>query len=125
MTLKQYLATMFFFTVVCWVIWLFTAWTIDPFLTNWVGFFMFYFSLLLAIIGTSSILGFLIRFIALKKELAYYLVKEAFRQSFLFSGLIIISLMLLSKGLFSWINLLLLIVALSALEYFLLSYNKK
>jgi len=125
MTLKQYLTTMLIVTITCWLIWIFIVWTINPKVTNWIGFLLFYMSLFLALTGTAAIVGFAIRFVVMKKELAYRLVKEAFRQSFLFSGLIIISLMLLSKGWFSWFNLILLIIGLSALEYFLLSYQKK
>ena len=124
MTLKQYLIYMTLATLFCWLIWLGIVWTINPELTNWIGFAMFYAALFLSLVGTAAVLGFLVRFVALRKELAYYLVKEAFRQSFLLASLIIISLMLLSKGLFSWLNLILLIVGLSALEYFLLSYKK-
>lgn len=124
MTLKQYLIYMTLATLFCWLIWFGIVWTINPELTNWIGFAMFYAALFLSLVGTAAVLGFLVRFVALRKELAYYLVKEAFRQSFLLASLIIISLMLLSKGLFSWLNLILLIVGLSALEYFLLSYKK-
>ncbi|MCX6796045.1 MAG: hypothetical protein NTW06_00935 [Candidatus Falkowbacteria bacterium] len=125
MTLKQYLITMIIVTLICWLIWFYIIWSVNPETTNWFGFSLFYFSLFLALSGTASIMGFFVRFVALKKELAYRLVKEAFRQSFLFAGLIIISLVLLSKGLFSWLNLLLLIIGLSALEYFLLSWQKQ
>jgi len=65
---------------------------------------------------------FIIRFIFLKRELVFNSVKEAFRQSFLFSFFIIIILLLLSRNLFSWMNLIFLVAGLSVLEFFLLSY---
>ncbi|MEA1963054.1 MAG: hypothetical protein U9M94_02320 [Patescibacteria group bacterium] len=110
-------------TAVCWLIWLYVLWMINPVLTNWIGFVLFYFSLFLALIGTGAIFGFAVRFIALKKELAFRLVKESFRQSFLFALLIIISLILLSYSLFTWLNLILLIFGLSVLEFFMLSFT--
>lgn len=110
-------------TAVCWLIWAYVLWMINPALTNWIGFVLFYSSLFLALIGTGVIIGFAVRFIALKKELAFRLVKESFRQSFLFALLIIISLILLSYSLFTWLNLVLLIFGLSVLEFFMLSFT--
>ncbi len=88
------------------------------------GFSLFYLSLFLSLVGTASIAGFIIRFIALKRELVFNSVKEAFRQSFLFAIFIVAILLLLSQNLFSWLNLILLVVGLSMLEFFLISYNK-
>jgi hypothetical protein len=85
---------------------------------------LFYLSFFLALTGSAALLGFFIRFVILKHELAFRAVKEAFRQSFLFSFLIIASLFLLSRNLFTWVNLGLLIVGLTVLEFFLLSYTK-
>jgi hypothetical protein len=111
-------------TLLCWIAWGYILWTVNPETTNWPGFLLFYVSLFWAVTGTAALLGFVVRFVALKKELAFRSVKEAFRQSFLFAALIVISLMLLSKGLFSWLNLLFLVIGLSVLEFFLLSYEK-
>lgn len=124
MTLKSYLITMSLISLVCWGVFIFILWSINPATTNWIGFLLFYFSLFLALTGTAAIIGFVIRFIAMKKELAFRLVKEAFRQSFLFAALIVFSLFLLSKDLFNWLNLALLIISLSTLEFFLLSFSK-
>jgi hypothetical protein len=110
-------------TVICWSIWISLLFTIDPYVTNWIGFSLFYISLFLALTGTAALIGFVIRFIALKQELAFRIVKEAFRQSFLFAALIVVSLLLLSHDLFSWLNLILLVVGLSVLEFFLISYS--
>jgi len=123
MTLKSYLTLMIITTIICWGAWTYVLFTIDPSITNWIGFTLFYVSLFLAMIGTSAIAGFIIRFIAMKKEIAFRLVKEAFRQSFLFAILITASLMLASENLFSWLNLFLLVVGLTVLEFFLLSYT--
>ena len=124
MTLRQYLIAMSIMTLVCWVAWFYIIMIIDPTLTNWIGFLLFYLALSLALAGTAALAGFIIRFAALKQKLVFYSVKEAFRQSFLFSALIIASLLLLAQGLFTWLNLGLLIVSLSVLEFFLISYEK-
>ncbi len=124
MTLKAYLILMIITTLICWIAFGFVLWTVNPEVTNWIGFLLFYLSLFLASVGSAAIIGFLIRFVGLKRELAFYSVKEAFRQSFLFALLIVVVLFLLSKDLFTWLNLGLLIVGLSMLEFFLISYGK-
>lgn len=109
--------------LICWTAFGFILWTVNPEVTNWIGFLLFYLSLFLAASGTAAIIGFTVRFIGLKHELVFNSVKAAFRQSFLFAFLIIAALFLLSKGLFSWLNLILLIVGLSVLEFFMISYK--
>jgi hypothetical protein len=124
MTLKKYLLVMGVLTAVCWGIFLFVANLVDPTATNWLGYLLFYFSLLIALIGTTALIGFIFRFIALRKELAFNLVKVAFRQSFLFSLFVIIILILKSQHLFNWLNLSLLVIIFTVLELFLISVPK-
>jgi len=124
MNLKKYLIIMSILTAFCWAIFGYVIFTVDPNQTNIVGFSMFYSSLFISLVGTAAIFGFLVRFVGLKKDLAFKSVKEAFRQSFLFSLLVVIGLYLLSKDLFTWLNLLYLIGGLSILEFFLLGYEK-
>lgn len=124
MTLKTYIIIMSAMTAICWTAWVFVLFMINPLVTNWIGFAMFYSSLFLALVGSSALIGFVVRFTYLKQELVWRLVKEAFRQSFLFAILIVVSLILLSKDLFSWLNLLFLILGLSILEFFLISYGR-
>jgi len=125
MPLKSYLVIMLMATVVCWTVFAFIVLNIDPFATNRIGFGLFYISLFLALVGSSALVGFIARFVLLKKELVFRLVKDAFRQSFLFALLIIVALFLLSKELFTWLNLSFLVVGLSVLEMFLLGYERK
>ncbi len=111
-------------TSVCWGTFVFVINMIDPEGTNWLGFVLFYCSLGLSLAGTFSIVGFLVRFKILKKALVFRQVAEAFRQSFLMSLLIMIILMLLEKGLFTWVNLFLLVIGIFLLEYFWVSREK-
>jgi len=124
MTLKNYLFVMSALTAVCWGIFIFVAELVDPTATNWVGYGLFYISLFLSLSGTTALIGFIFRFVALKKELAFNLVKVAFRQSFLFSLFIIFLLVLKSQQLFNWLNLFLLVIIFAILELFLISYKK-
>ena len=133
MILRNYLALMLAATLVCWSIFAYVVNTINPNATNWIGFVLFYASLFLSFIGTSAIIGFLIRFAVLRQALVFRSVGEAFRQSFLVSLLMVIALFLLAHNLFTWINLIFLIFGLALLEYFLvvrgrikiLKYNKE
>jgi hypothetical protein len=125
MTLRNYLAVMTFLTIICWGIFIFVAKTIDPFSTNWLGFLLFYVSLFIALSGLGSLLGFVIRFIILKRGLAFNLVKLSFRQSFLFSSFLVIALFLQAKDLLSILNLIFLILIFSVLEIFLMSNRKR
>jgi hypothetical protein len=125
MTLRSYLIIMGIATFISWFTFIVVLYTIDPFITNWIGFSFFYSSLFLSVMGTASILGFLIRFIGLKKELVFRSVKAAFRQSFLFSFFIVVCLFLLSFNLLTWLNVILLIIGLSVFEYFLICNNGK
>jgi len=98
--------------------------SINPETTNVIGFLLFYSSLFLAIVGTSAIFGFLIRFILLRKELVFRQVAISFRQSFLFASVIIASLILQSFRMLTWYNVLFLVVAVTVLEFFLISYKR-
>ncbi|MFA6393804.1 MAG: hypothetical protein WCW25_02955 [Patescibacteria group bacterium] len=124
MGLKMYLFIMTLAAVACFAVFSYVAWTVNPEITNWVGFILFYASLFMAITGAAAIFGFVIRFITLKRQLAGRSVIEAFRQSFLFAALVIVALILLSKDLFNWANLGFLVLGLSILEFFLVSYKK-
>jgi len=124
MSLRWYLIVMILATLLCWLAFVFIIRTINPEITNWLGFTLFYISLFLALVGSSSMLGFIIRFVALKHELVSQSVTTSFRQSFLFAIFIIIVLFLLSHNLLTWFNLIFLIIGLSVLEFFLLSYKR-
>jgi len=124
MSLRLYLFIMSITTALCALIFGYIIFTVDPETTNSTGFFLFYLSLLLLIIGATAIVGFVFRFIIFRRELIIEQVKIAFRQSFIFAAFIAAVLILLSRNLLSWLNLAILIIGLSALEFFLLSYGK-
>ena len=123
MTLKSYLTLMIIATLACWGAFIFVLSSVNPEITNALGFVLFYSSLFLAVSGTAAIVGFVIRFWLLKQKLAFYSVKSAFRQSFLFALLVIAILLLLAKGFFTWFNVFLIIIILAVLEFFLISYR--
>ena len=123
MSLRLYLFIMTALTALCWLAFIYVSRLVNPETTNATGFFLFYLSLFFSLIGAAAIIGFLVRFVFLARELAMAKVKIAFRQSFLFSGFVVALLALLARGLLNWLNLIILIVGLSALEFFLLNYG--
>lgn len=125
MSLRLYLLIMSVMTALCAVMFGYILFTVDPETTNSVGFTLFYLTLFLLVSGATAIIGFIIRFIIFRHDLVINTVKIAFRQSFFFAGFIVAVLFLLSKNLLSWLNLAILIIGLSALEFFLLSYSRQ
>jgi len=111
-------------SAICWSAWVVVINSVDPETTNIIGFLLFYASLFLAIMGTSAILGFTVRFILMRRELVFQQVAIAFRQSFLLAAVVISSLVLQSFQLFTWYNALFLIIAMTVLEFFLISYKR-
>ncbi|MFA5644125.1 MAG: hypothetical protein WC928_01200 [Patescibacteria group bacterium] len=124
MTLKKYFFSIGLLTLFLWALFIFLALIINPETSDWVGFVFFYSSLFLALSGTIIIIGFNIRKKQLQKNLAFYLVKTSFRQAFLFSLLITATLFMLAENLFSWLNILILILILSITEYILINNTK-
>lgn len=124
MTLKNYLIVMSVLTIICWGALLLMLNLIDPSTTNWLGFSLFYLSLFLSLSGTTALIGFFVRFVALRRSLVFYAVATAFRQSFLFALFITSSLFLFSMDLFTWLNIGLLLVVFAILELFIASYKK-
>ncbi len=125
MTLRSYLMVMTIGTLIFWLALGLFIINIDPHATNWMGIALFYLILMFAITGTGAIIGFIIRFFALKQELVTQSVIIAYRQAMLAAVLVSSVLFLFSQDLFSWLNVLLLLFALSGLEFFLLSYQSE
>lgn len=124
MTLKKYLNLMGILTLVCWLAWVAVLFFVNPEETGLIGFVLFYFSLFLAVLGTASVLGFIIR-ARFNKGPVFKQVELAFRQGIWLSLLVIGVLLLQGQGLLRWWNGLLLLLFLMFLEFFFLSSRKK
>ncbi|MCF7907032.1 hypothetical protein K9K85_01995 [Patescibacteria group bacterium] len=124
MTLKKYLNLMTFLTLICWASWFLVLSLINPAQSDLIGFVLFYFSLFLSILGTSSVIGFLVR-IWLKKKPVFKQVEIAFRQGLWLSFLIISVFLLKGMDLLRWWNLTFLFLFLIFLELFFLFSNRR
>ena len=117
MTLRQYLILMTLGTLICWVAWVFVIFNLDPYQAGFISFLFFYASLFLALLGTFSVCGFLVRRRLLKDdEVVFRHVKKTFRQGIIFSVFILLVLFLLQLKLLAWWNLTLLVLLLVSLE---------
>ena len=124
MGVKSYIITMLSATILCWSAFGATVILVNPQETGALGFLLFYASLALSIIGTAAVLGFFVRFVILKQTVAFRAVRDAFRQSFIISALVVISLILASNGLFNLLNAVFLIIGLSFLEFFMIGFTR-
>ncbi len=116
MNLKKYLLAMSILSLVSWAIFIFLINTINPESSDYLGFFIFYYSFFVALSSSLIILSFLI-----KKKFNIGSNKKSFRQSLLISILITAILFMLAESLFSWLNIGLLILILSIIEYSLIN----
>jgi len=103
-------------TLLCWAAFLIVLYNVDPFSTVGLGLVLFYLSLLFTLIGTLSLVAFIIRYIFNKNQFITQQVIASFRQAILFSVLVVVALYLQSKELIAWWNLLILIVLLVVVE---------
>jgi hypothetical protein len=112
-------------TLLCWGAWVFVLLTISPADAGLMGFFSFYLSFFLAVVGTFSVLGFAIRRAILRNDdIVFRHVRHTFRQSIFISTALIIILMLLSKGLLFWWNAAILLVFFLFIETIIFTNRK-
>ena len=125
MTLRAYLILMSVGALICWLAWFFILGSIDPTQAGFFGFLFFYSSLFLALAGTFSVIGFLIKKIILKSdEIVFHHVKSTFRQGMLVAGVIISGLVLLQTKLLTWWDGLLLILLFAVIEGIIFTNRK-
>ncbi|MEK7614884.1 MAG: hypothetical protein AAB431_00685 [Patescibacteria group bacterium] len=116
MTYRWFLLVMALATVGAWTVWIFVIHSIDPVHTALLGFFLFYLSLFVALLGTAVLLGTLVRLWARPTEIAHRQTTRAFRQGILLSGLFLGALVLLSFELLRWWSAFLLILFFALIE---------
>ncbi len=105
MNLKQYLGTMIFSTLLCWVAWAFVIMNVDPFQTGTMGFVFFYVSLLFALVGTFSLMVFGIYRLFGSSDIPLFRhVRMSFRTACVLSVLALAGLYLQSLSVLSLFN---------------------
>lgn len=103
MTLRQYLVLMSLGTLMCYSAFGFIVWTTDPSEAGFVEFLFFYVSLFLAVLGTFSVIGFVVKqkFIH-NEEIIFRHVKRTFRQGAFVAFLVVLILFLRQLDYLNW-----------------------
>ncbi|MDD5040149.1 MAG: hypothetical protein PHY34_03280 [Patescibacteria group bacterium] len=121
MSLKKYLLIMTSATLLSWVAWLVVLFYINPDDSGMVGYSLFYISLLVALVGTFSLVGFFGRVWFSREQVIFRHLGVSTRQSVWFSVLLVGSLLLQGTGYLKWWSLLFFIMLLTLLEFFFIS----
>lgn len=92
-------------TALCWASLAFIVWNINPFEASPFIIAFFYLSLLLAIVGSFSVVGFLIRRALVKNdEIVFRHVKKTFQRGIVVSLFVLVALLLAHAELLAWWN---------------------
>ncbi len=115
MSLKQYLTLMSIAFILCWLSFFMVIFFINPQEAGFLGFFLFYLSLFLALTDTFALAGFFLRIWLLDRPI-FTQVIVSFRQAIWFSLFVVFCLILQSKRLLNLWVIILLILFLSFIE---------
>jgi hypothetical protein len=123
MTLRQYIFFMLTLTVLCWVGWLLVVRFVDPVSGGMIGHALFYGTLGLALWGSLSVVGAVVRSFIRRNEAPARHVASSFRQGLLLTAAVLAALMLQSRGLLSGFNTFLVVLGLAFAELVLISFK--
>lgn len=127
MTIRAYLLGMILSTVICFAAWSLVLIYMEPGFYGLLSFILFYFTLFSALAGVFTIIGFAVRAMRARNDNRLFpLVSRSFRQGFLFSIILLASLILQSQRMLDIINILAVVIAVSLIEiYFLHRYERE
>ncbi len=112
-------------TAISFISWLMIIFYFDPEKIGFFGFILFYLCLFLWLCGFIFLSSNFLKRKFFRKQLMYYRVRNSARHAIFFSILILTWALLKSQGLFRWWNILILIMILTVLEFFFISYQKQ
>ncbi|MBI5793637.1 hypothetical protein HZA87_00925 [Candidatus Uhrbacteria bacterium] len=116
MSFRRYLILMTLSTLGAWGAWVVVINAIDPTQSGWLGFFLFYVTLSIALLGTLALLGIAVRIWKKRASLPVRITLKAFRQGLLLTTLFVVSLILFSHGWFRWWTMLLVLFIVGFIE---------
>lgn len=121
MSLKWYLTIMIAGTLMSLLAFVLIIVLMSPQEAGSLGFFLFYMSLFLSILGMGALIGLWIRHVRAKKKYIVEKVIISFRQAFWFAVVAVGGLLLQGHDQLSWLNALLLVLIVTVLEFFFAS----
>lgn len=126
MTFKQYFILMALGTAAAVISWLIVISAIDPLTTGFFSKITFYVTFFISSVGLLAMCGALVRILLVHKEAVVSReVAHAFRQSFLFSSVIIFSLFLASVDYLRWWTISLVVFLFAGVELFFLTSGRR
>ena len=117
MNFKQFIQLTILSTFVSCGVWIFLVLTVDPVFAGLSELSLFYLTLFLGVAGLALSLMVAVRVKLKPDTILFRHVVISFRQSVLLALLLVGSLILLSKNLFGWWSILILILTLSLIEW--------
>ncbi len=124
MSVRGYTLLLTITTLLSWFAWSAVIMTINPQEAGGIGIALFYICLSLSLVGTFSLIGFLIRTVFFKKEEVFSRVSISFRQAIFFTLLLDGFFFLQSMRVLTWYNTAFLIIALAISEFVVISHAK-
>lgn len=118
MPLSRYLIIMGISTAIAAASWVIVILFLDPTVSGPIGLTLFFVSFFLTIFGIASVVGYTVRRLFQRREVAFRLVAISFRQAILVALLLTVSLFLQSRRLFTWWTSLALVAFVTLLEAF-------
>ncbi|OIO47462.1 MAG: hypothetical protein AUJ28_00810 [Parcubacteria group bacterium CG1_02_37_51] len=125
MSIKKYLFFLAVFTIIAWILWAMVITYIDPSTSSSLARSLFYITFFFSLLGTFTIIGYLLRVMAAHQEPTKFRINISLRQGTLFALLINISLALKAADKLSWVTILIALVILSLIEFLFLSISTK
>ena len=125
MTIKQYLILMTSCTVLCWGSWLLVLFFINPETAGILGFALFYFSLFFALTGSLALISYFSRAVFTKRYSQTEEVQISFRQAIFWALVTTLAMFLQAHDLLNWLNTILLVMAVTVVEFLILSLKKE
>lgn len=125
MTFRDYVIVMAVASSAAWLGWFVVLYSVDPVNTGMYGYVFFYLTLSVALMGTISLIGVGLRKVFKPDEIVSRHVGHAFRQSILFTALVIAALFLLPQGLFRWWTMGLVMLTVACIELALISSHRQ
>lgn len=125
MTTRGFSLIIFLGTVISWINFLAVLFYIDPYQAGLPGLIFLYLSAILAFIGTLYLIGYLLRKRFVRYQPSFQRLRVAWRQAIWFTTLLVGLVYLYHNNLLTFLNLILLVVILTVLEFFFISYKKE
>jgi len=124
MALRNCLIGLVASTVLCFSAWILILLNIDPTMTNWQGFLLFYLSLFFALAGSFTLINFFIRNKFFSGKPLFRQIEVSLRHGIFFSTIIIGMLILQKMEMSNWQNTLLLVIGVIVLEFYFMNRER-